>query len=311
MTLRRTVGERRPDLLLTIDFRGAYLPILFAWPRTPAIVWVRDPRTSEDIARVSSLRLPDGRSERPYGIAPIDCTSLRWVDLAARVVRRPLHYGTVSPHLGEKIASTYGVMSRALHLLPNIVPPSLVPLQKSKRPQVIFLGRLDPIKRPWLFFDLAERFPAVEFLVLGQLHGRSNDSWQMDDTLPNVRHLGHLEGEEKERALASAWLLVNTSIHEAVAFSFFEALAHRTPIVSCQDGGGLVSRFGIYVGWAAGDGRELLPAFESAIRRMLDDTALRERLGTEGQAWVAETHSADAFVTKLLELGRLSGLPLN
>lgn len=305
---RRKLGDAVPDLLLTIDYRRSFRTILLALPRTPAIVWVRDPRTPADVARVSSLRLPDRPEARPFGIDPVDCRSLRWVDRAARAVGRPLHYATVSMHLAEKIPETYAVQPRLVHLLPNIVTPPRAQFPKAERPTVLFLGRLDPIKRPWLFFELAARFPEVEFRVLGQTHGSGPSAWVPTAVPPNVRQLGHLEGEAKEEALAAAWLLVNTSVHEAVAFSFFEALGHRTPIVSCQDGGGVVSRFGAHVDNVGGDGRELLEPLAAALGRLLGDRAERERLGCAGQAWVAETHSRATFLAKLGELAAASGL---
>lgn len=306
--LRRAVGGRSPHLLLTIDYRPSYQPILLAYPRTPAVIWVRDPRTDADIQRVGSLRLPDGSIARPAGISAIDCRPLRWVDRAARATGRALHYATVSTHLGARIRGTYGVEPRELHLLPNIVPPPEAPISKSGRPSVLFLGRLDPIKRPWLFFDLAERFPDVDFLVAGQAHGSGPSSWEPSRTPPNLRLLGHLEGRAKAEVLASSWLLVNTSVHEAVAFSFFEALSYRTPIVSCQDGGGVVSRFGALVEWTGGDGRDSLDSFEVALRRLLLDGELRERLASEGERWVSTTHSAGGFLAKLGELASRSGV---
>lgn len=305
---RRALRNAGVDLLLTIDYRASYRPTLLAFPRTPLVVWVRDPRDRADIERVSSLRLPDAHDNQPFGIGVQDCRSLRWVDRAGLVTGRPIHYATVSMHLGSKMPETFGVRPRELHLLPNIVPPPQVPIRKSKRPSVLFLGRLDPIKRPWLFFELAERFPEVDFLVLGQLHGSGPSCWEPKQIPGNVHRLGHLEGRKKFEALASAWLLVNTSVHEAVAFSFFESLVYRTPIVSCQDGGGLVSRFGMQVTWKGGDGRDSLDEFEAALRELLTNVPLREQLARDGQQWVLQTHSGEQFLFKFGELCRRSGL---
>ena len=47
---------------------------------------------------------------------------------------------------------------------------------------------------------------------------------------PNVKLLGHLDGEQKFQFLSSAWVLVNTSIHEALATSFLDALVCETPL---------------------------------------------------------------------------------
>src|SRR5262249_7864598 len=149
--------------------------------------------------------------------------------------------------------------------------------QKSPSPTAVFLGRLDPYKRPWIAVELARRFPEVTFLFLGQAHFSGAGSWEPVDLPPNVKLLGHTVGAEKEAALAAAWVLVNTSIHEGLAVSFLEALAWETPILSCQDSEGVSSRFGLYVGRWDGTGLESLPTFASALRRLLDSATLRER----------------------------------
>ena len=117
-------------------------------------------------------------------------------------------------------------------------------ITKSPKPRVVFLGRLDPIKRPWVFVELAREFPHVEFLLLGQSHFHGPGDWEPTNIPHNVRFLGHVGGEEKRALLASAWLLVNTSIHEALPVSFLEALVFQIPIVSCQNPEDIVSLSG-------------------------------------------------------------------
>jgi glycosyltransferase involved in cell wall biosynthesis len=181
--------------------------------------------------------------------------------------------------------------------LPNIIDLNPGEVSKSAHPRVVFLGRLDPIKRPWLFVKLAEQFPEVEFLFMGQSHFKGEGAWRPVDLPANVRLLGHVDGEEKLKTLASAWVLVNTSIHESLAVSFLEALACETPIISCQNPEDVVSRFGIYVGRWDGDGLDALPQFGEALKRLLQDTATRLRLGKEGRAWVTQTHSPAHFLS--------------
>ena len=303
------VRAERPDVLLAIDYRPSYRRIFRALPRTPVIVWVRDPRTPADWDRIDSLQVPGEERARPRGIGRIDCTSMRREAAVSRLLRRPFLAATLAPHLSaeERMRETYG-MTAPVHFLPNIVPAPAVPVEKAERPRVIFLGRLDPIKRPWIVFALAERMPEVDFVVVGQAHFTGKGAW-VPATLPaNLQLVGHLEGAEKSRLLGSAWLALNTSIHEAVAFSLFEALAHRTPMVSGVEMGGLPARFGAYVGRFDGSGMEGVGAFEGALRGLLADHERRERLGREGQAWVARTHNRDAFVDAFAGLCERAGL---
>jgi glycosyltransferase involved in cell wall biosynthesis len=77
--------------------------------------------------------------------------------------------------------------------------------------------------------------------------------------------------------------------------SFLEALGGETPLVSCQDPGGTVSRFGAYVGRWDGDGTASVAAFVGALESLFADPRRRRQLGERGREWVRETHSRPAF----------------
>ena len=285
----------KPDVLLTMDFRTRYRTILDVFDRVPVLVWVRDPKPPAIHARISSLRLP-GDSSQPQGIAPLDCRSL--VQLIAARVRAgvPVLFGTPAPSLASAVKSTYGGQNTDCAFLPNIVDAIDEPVTKSDTPRVIFLGRLDPIKRPWLFVELARSFPAVEFLMLGQSHFHGPGSWAASDLPPNVRLLGHVEGTLKHQLVSSAWALVNTSIHEALPTSFLEALARETPLLSFTNQEDVASRFGIVAPWCGGEGMKGLGDLAAGLRRLLDDEGLRTRLGREGRRWVEQTHNGTGFL---------------
>ena len=293
----RSFRAERFDLLLMIDYRPSYRFFALALPRTPIIVWVRDPRTPDDVRKISKLRVPGDEGTLPQGTDSIDCTSLGKIVRTSRLFARPLLFATPTATLAAKVPAAYSVKSPEVSFLPNIIDPYPGEASKSTHPRVVFLGRLDPIKRPWLFVKLAEQFPEVEFLFMGQSHFEGEGAWRPVDLPANVRLLGHVDGEEKLKTLASAWVLVNTSIHEGLAVSFLEALACETPIISCQNPEDLVSRFGIYVGRWDGDGLDALPHFSEALKQLLQDTATRLRLGKEGRAWVTETHSPARFLS--------------
>jgi len=304
---RAALRAERPDALLTIDYRPHYDRVLRPLRRTPTIVWVRDPRTPEDWRRIDSLRIPGAGGVRPQGLTHIDCTPLRWEAIRSKLFRRPLLLATLAPHLGDKMQATYG-MTAPVYELPNIVPQPAAPVEKAERPTVIYLGRLDPIKRPWIVFELAARMPDVDFVVVGQAHFEGEGSWTPTAIPPNLRLTGHVEGREKARLLGGAWVAINTSIHEAVAFSFFEALAHRTPMVAAVEMGGLVARYGAFVGRFDGTGLQGLDAFERGLRHLLAHHELRERIGREGQAWVARTHNREAFLDAFAGLCARAGV---
>jgi glycosyltransferase involved in cell wall biosynthesis len=284
------------DALLAIDYRPNYrLPFLLL-PRTPILFWIRDPRNSEDIERIRTLRIPGAGDYIPHGAIPPKTDSLSQVCRMSHWLRRPLRFAATSPHLIPKISGCYGIKIPSVDILPNIIDIRVPDTQKSKDPLVVFLGRLDPIKRPWIFAELGKKFPDVQFLFLGQKHFSGPGSWDEGNLAENVRMMGHVGELQKERLLKSAWALVNTSIHEGLSISFLEALACETPIISSVDPDGIVSRFGICVGDWPGTGLAGLLSFENALSRLLDDGPLRERLGREGRDWVSLHHNRDIFL---------------
>ena len=219
----RAVRDAKPALALTIDYRPNYLPVLRALERVPIVVWVRDPRTPEDMTRIATLAVP-GSAEQPAGIGAIDCTSL-------------------GPFV-EEVAAT---------------------------------GTRVVVASPAAELATAKVGPAYG-LTMGDV--------------------------EKSEVLASAWMLVNTSIHEGLPISFLEALHHATPVVSCQDPERITSRFGVYVGRWDGSGLDALGTFADAVQRLLDDARLRARLGEEGREWVRATHTREHFGSALAQLVR-------
>ena len=304
----RRVRRARLDLLLLIDYRPGYQAAIRARQRTPLILWARDPRPPQDVARVSSLEIPGAPGIEPQGIRPIDCTSFARIVRRARWWRRRVLVATTTPFLHAKVPGTYGIEPRDIFTLPNIIDVPFGRARKSASPTVVFLGRLDPYKRPWIAVELARLFPEVTFLFLGQTHFRGAGSWAPIDLPSNVKLLGHVAGAEKEASLAAAWVLVNTSIHEGLPVSFLEALAWETPILSCQNPENVSSRFGVYVGCWNGTGLESVPAVAGGLRRLLDCAPLRDRLGAEGRQWVAATHTRSRFLETFADLCRRAGL---
>jgi glycosyltransferase involved in cell wall biosynthesis len=291
------------DLLLTIDWRPGYVVHTLERPRVPLVVWIRDPRGPQETERVRAIRVPGMPDRVPEGLAPIDCTSLAAVTKRSHEEGRRFALASPEPSLIARVSGAYGISNARLEMLPN--PIALPTGSPAKRPvpTVAFLGRLDPVKRPWLVYALARRLRHVDFLVLGRPHFAGPGGWTPPSKcLENVHSLGYVDGEEKARLLAEAWLLVNTSAHEALPVSFLEALACETPLAAFVDTGGVVSRFGICAGPSSGTGEGELDSLHAAVVRLLEDEPLRARLGRLGRAWVERTHGIERFLASFARL---------
>jgi glycosyltransferase involved in cell wall biosynthesis len=305
---RRMIREQKLDLVLTIDYRRQYGSVLTVLAGTPVIVWVRDPRPPEVAAIQATLRMPYDDSAQPQGIKRVDCTSLATLLEWPTKPSQKFLFATPAPSLIHWIAGAFGVSGTECVFLPNIVDVPSHDIKKHDRPRAIYLGRLDPIKRPWLFVELARLFPTVEFLMLGQSHFRGPGSWLPRRLPQNVKLLGHVDGIQKRELLSSAWVLVNTSIHEALATSFLEALSFETPLLSCTNQEDIVSRFGIFVGTYNGDGMASLPYLASGLERLIKDISLRNHFGKTGRDWVLRTHNEINFRQQFEKLCAATGL---
>lgn len=293
------VRREKVDLILSIDYRKSYLPLFSYLPRTPLIVWARDPRSPRDQERAAGIRIPGQEGIVPAGVRSPDTTTLRKVWRASRALGRPFTLAHIDDFLLERIPGAYLVPAERSRRLPNIIDLEPPDAERTTTPSIAFLGRLDPIKRPWVVVALAESFPAVDFLVMGSDYQPGDGGWRPERLPPNVNLLGHRGEAEKAQILSRSWLTLNTSAHEGMAISLLESLRCGTPLVASVDPGSIVSRFGRFVGDHPGSGMDSVPGFVCAIRELLENDAERTRLGTEGRGWVEKHHSREAFLTAL------------
>lgn len=288
--------RERFDLLLTIDYNLGYSVYLRSLPRTPAIIWVRDPRSPDDARRIETVRIPDQPDEVPQGLYSFDSRSMARIHSESHWLGRPLLFAMPALHLTSRLEGAYGMEPEEVFLLPNPVRIDPRAVVKSERPTVVFLARLDPYKRPWIFAALARRFPDIEFRFLGQSHFSGPGAWETRDLPANVRLCGHVDEEEKTRLLSEAWVAVNTSVHEGMPVSFLEALACETPFLSSINPGYAIAQFGIITGRTDGDGMQGLEALCHGLDRLLGDETLRRDMGQRGREWVRTVHNREHFL---------------
>jgi glycosyltransferase involved in cell wall biosynthesis len=195
--------------------------------------------------------------------------------------------------LAEKARRYFG-FKELPGLLPNPVPIPETPRGKNPRPTACFLARWDPQKRVELFFKLALEHPEVNFIAMGRSHDEARDRDLRDryGGVPNLQLTGFVSEEEKSRILGESWVLVNTSVREALPVSFLEALAHGTPIISGENPDGLTEDYG----YLAEDGD-----YSAALDRLLADEERVER-GYRGRRYVEEIHEAGKAVDRHVKI---------
>ena len=172
--------------------------------------------------------------------------------------------------------------------LPNPVPVPNGYIDKTEEPTVCFLARWDPQKRVEIFFELAERYPGINFIAMGKSHDPEKDEELREkfSHLPNLRLTGFVSESEKQMILAKSWALLNTSIREALPISFLEALASRTPVISGENPDNLVSKYGYHV---QGDD------FDSALDWLINSEDWH-RKGVKGRRHMEQVYEVDKVV---------------
>jgi glycosyltransferase involved in cell wall biosynthesis len=124
-------------------------------------------------------------------------------------------------------------------IIPNgiDVPPKLV-REDIQRRRVLFLGRLDPIKRIDVLIQawrqVQERFPAWDLEIVGPDENGHLQQLQKMAAEPNAQRVafrGPAYGPAKEAALRQAQLLVLPSRSENFGMVVAEALANGVPVI--------------------------------------------------------------------------------
>lgn len=267
--------------------------------RTPILFWIQDPRPQSDWDEINSVSLA---KEKSY-----------YSEYSNQLVTRcfskgNLFFASQAESLIPKARELYNLPSNLkIPFLPNPVPFKPISLwNKKKNNSIIFVGRLDSVKRGWLFCEIAKRLPNHKFYIMGAStnadEANKNKILSNYSNLPNLTFLGHLDGTEKEKYLIQSKILVNTSIHEALPVSFLEAFLYGITVISNQNPDGLVSKYGKYVGKSHGDGWDDVDKFVSAIEEVFTDEESRQQQAKKAYDYVTKVHSNEYFRSKLSEI---------
>ncbi|MFE6235566.1 glycosyltransferase [Cellulosimicrobium sp. NPDC057862] len=296
----------------------------FAGLAAPSMVrWIRAHGTRADVAHVHLARdlvtLPAavawGRSGKPFvtqthGMvmpsahplaAPLDAL------LTRRVVARASRSFALTPVEEAGLRTLFGPRVSVQRLV-NGVPVRGQGERPSPdhHPEVLFLARLHPRKRPLAFVDaaarLAPRFPEARFRLVGPDEGEGPAVRERIAALPadvraRVAWEGALPPERTTDRLARASLYVLPSVDEPFPMSVLEAMSCGVPVVVTRTCGlaAPVSRAG--AGEVVGEDVDDLTA---AMARFLGSPRRAQDAGRRARDLVRTDYSMDA-VTDALE----------
>ncbi|MBI5874101.1 MAG: glycosyltransferase [Candidatus Omnitrophica bacterium] len=299
------------DAVVSIGYQSQYDYFLRGFPALPWIIWLKDPRDEfiwEKICDVP-LELKFLKKSCPQDFKRMldnERSSFKEILNLSKRSKRKIFVSAEFKDLFSVAHRLYGPMDEMKHfLLPKPIPvPEILEVGYSQKPSFLFLGRLDPVKRPWLYFDIAKRCPEYDFYVAGMTHFKEG----MDEiickyqTLKNLKFLNLVLGDQKTQLLNSIWAVINTSVHEALPVSFLEAFSHGKCVIACQNPDDLCARYGIYVGEILGNGSQGdVDKFEAAIKHFVSSDFKREKIGNAAYYYVKENHSFENFKKIIFE----------
>ena len=276
----RLIRSRRPEAVITV---GAGAAMLYGQLAA---------RLSGTPVALSLLRPRDGRNLGPFNrwasrfvdaLATFDMSQTqslietRQVDAGKiNTLRGGVDVGQFRPALGTAARQELGIPSDA--------------------PVVGVVGSLRAAKNHALFLagarQILHRFPQTQFLIVGA--GEKREALQQLASQLRISPAVHFLGARRDVAelLPAMDVLTLTSLHETCPVAALEAQACEVPVVAADVG---------TVAAAVQDGRTglLFPtgdlqAYASATARLLDDAALRRRLGKAGRRFVVQQASHEA-----------------
>ncbi|MCL2915097.1 glycosyltransferase family 4 protein [Shewanella corallii] len=286
--------QKKYDVFLSIELTTHSYRIFSKAPGKDKklLLWIQDPRPVYEWDEIETVKL---FPEHSYWDAEV-------YDFVHEYNKTGnLHFISQAKFLDQKAKDLYRLpINTPIRYLPNPIEIdySFDVETYQKQNSVIFLGRIESVKRGWLFAEIAKAMPQYEFYMLGQAHRQADENNAVMAPymeIPNLHFVGHVEGERKNQLIRDAKVLVNTSIHEALPVSFLEAMAYGTLLVSCQNPDELTEKFGVYTGKVLGDGFDKLPLFIDGIEKLMTDDYLRQQLAESAVNYIKRVHSLDKF----------------
>ena len=290
--------EQKFDAYLSIEMSRIAYEVMRREKNKKLILWVQDPRPDYDWEEIKSV--PMSNEYDSY----VNYYS-KWEGRIQNLLGKLNEEGRLilisqGEYLKRKAKDLYRLPENTkIEYFPNPVVINDNFNIEDKRDNVLFLGRLTPVKRPWIYFELAKKFPENIFYVCGQ-GNEIDEIIEKYKDVKNLKFMGHVSGEEKDRLLRECKVLVNTSIHEAIPVSFLEAISYGQKLLSCQNPDDITKNNGYFTGTILGEGIDRIEEFQKGLEFCLNNYNEKEII--ESIEKIKENHNLDKFIKNMRAL---------
>lgn len=308
----RMINRQRHDVFVGVDHFLSYEYPLMAFPNIPWVVWLKDPRdllkfkkylTVDLQFKVWGIKNPDDIVQFPKRTSE----SFHRVLKRSRMFKRKVIFASEAKSFTDIGKRLYGLSDLNPAFLSKPIPlPRMESPSYSEKPSFLFLARLDPVKRPWIFCELAKRFKEAEFLIVGQSNVPDimNDILAKYKDVPNLKFLGRVFGADKDTLFRKIWAVVNTSVHEGLPVSMVEGFSYGKTIVASENPDGLTEKFGFWTGEMTGNGHDTktLDLYSEPIERIIKGRFDREEMFKSTRQYIQDVHSFEKFEEAMCQI---------
>ena len=123
--------------------------------------------------------------------------------------------------------------------MPSTPPKGLAnPNLQFSMQKIIWVGRIQEVKRIEWLVDIAKALPHISFEVVGPDNHNpkyTNDILPKANSLKNINFVGKISRQDMPNIYKNATILLNTSIYEGFPNTFLEAWSYGIPVISTVD----------------------------------------------------------------------------
>lgn len=169
-----------------------------------------------------------------------------WLRLL-KIFHSKIHFHATN-EFEKRIICNYFHKAKSITVIPNFVKMSRKLDLEILNNQFLFIGRINPIKNIDLLIKSISTSKrrlnrSINLVIAGSARLPYEKKYHQDlvdlvkelDLEDSITFLGHIEGEEKDRLIASSYALVLPSKSENFGNVVLEALAQGTPVIASQN----------------------------------------------------------------------------
>lgn len=230
------------------------------------------------------------------------------------VERFPAWYGirfadAVIVQTNEQNALLRRYIGRSGFVVPNLCPWQDTGPHGGPGEYALWIGSIQPKKRPHMLLDVAEHLPEVHFVMAGgevpAYSALYNSVKTRAERAENVDFLGFVHYGQTKQLFQHAAVLLSTSNAEEEGFPnvFLQAWGTGTPVVATCDPDEVICRHGL--GYHCEEASQMA----EQLREMGTSHEMEQEIGRRAHRYVSTRHSPESVTAKLSDFlqGLISG----